>query len=407
MDSPLFFEKEVPTIASEVSCLPSLLERALHYARQGLCRESVIFLRLLRERLSSEQSTLISALDTYIMTCNNYYLAQYELQQASKRFAEADGAQQAQIDALEHLLPLLKEGGQTFASTPPVQAQKPILAAATPQNLLHSPPSSLLPTATLDKSELPGLSITCFGRFTVKRLQQAITLCTNRSGQTIFRYLIAQPHHSATIDKLIQALWPEEEMDTALHKLRIAASALRRSLNEGYDCAAGGYVLCKNGVYQLNPDIALQSDVAEFLTLYHTGLKAERDKAVPCYEQACQLYTGPFLSEDLYADWSFFQREQLCQTYLSMCSSLASYYLDTYRYPHAIQWATTMLKENKCDEGAHQQLMRAYAAEGRRTEALRQYQRCQQVLDEELGISPMPETIELSQMIQDGTFSAS
>lgn len=407
MDSPLFFEKEAPALASEVSCLSSLLGRALHCAQQGLYRDSVIFLRLLREQLSSDQHTLISALDTFIICHDNYCLAQHELQQASKRFVEADGAQQAQIDALENLLPLLKERGRMFAPKTADQAQKPILAASAPQNLLHSPPSSLLPTATIDKSELPELSITCFGRFTVKRLQRSITLCTNRSGQTIFRYLIAQPDHSATTDKLVHALWPEEEMDSALHKLRIAASALRRSLNEGYDCASGGYLLCKNRAYQLNPDIMLQSDVAEFLTLYHTGLKAERDKAVTCYEKACQLYTGPFLSEDMYADWSFFQREQFCQTYLTMCSSLASYYLDTHRYTTAVQWATTILKENKCDETAHQQLMRAYAAEGRRTEALRQYQRCQQVLDEELGVSPMPETVELSQTIQNGTFSTS
>ncbi len=407
MDSPLFFEKEAPTVASKASCLPSLLERALHCARQGLYRDSLIFLHLLREQLSSDQSTLISALETFIICCDNYCLAQHELQQASKRFVEADGAQQAQINVLEGLLPLLKEGGHTFASRVPDQAQKPILAASAPQNLLHVPPSSLLPTDSIDRSELPELSITCFGHFTVSRLGRVIALCTNRSGQTILRYLIAQHDHSATTDKLVHALWPEEEMDSALHKLRIAASALRRSLNEGCDCASGGYLLCKNRAYQLNPDITLQSDVAEFLKLYHTGLKAERDRAATCYEKACQLYTGPFLSEDIYADWSFFQREQLYQTYLSMCSSLASYYLDTNRYTYAIQWATTILKENKCDESAHQQLMRAYAAEGRRTDALRQYQRCQQILDEELGISPLPETIELSQMIQNGTFSTS
>src|SRR5260221_13368257 len=112
MDSPLFFEKEAPALASEVSGLPSLLERALHCAQQGLCRDSVIFLRLLSEQLSSDQYTLISALDMFITCHDNYCLAQHELQQASKRFVEADGAQQAQIEALENLLPLLKERGR-------------------------------------------------------------------------------------------------------------------------------------------------------------------------------------------------------------------------------------------------------------------------------------------------------
>ena len=39
--------------------------------------------------------------------------------------------------------------------------------------------------------------------------------------------------------------------------------------------------------------------------------------------------------------------------------------------------------------------MRAYVALGRRSDALRQYQRCQRVLDEELGVLPVPETVNL------------
>jgi len=44
-------------------------------------------------------------------------------------------------------------------------------------------------------------------------------------------------------------------------------------------------------------------------------------------------------------------------------------------------------------------LMRAYAAQGRRNEALRQYKRCKRVLLEELGAPPMPETVNLFQSI--------
>jgi LuxR family maltose regulon positive regulatory protein len=39
--------------------------------------------------------------------------------------------------------------------------------------------------------------------------------------------------------------------------------------------------------------------------------------------------------------------------------------------------------------------MRTYAAEGRRGEALRQYQHCEQVLQSELGVAPMAETTDL------------
>ncbi len=89
----------------------------------------------------------------------------------------------------------------------------------------------------------------------------------------------------------------------------------------------------------------------------------------------------------------------LSQAYLVMCSALAEHYIDTGRYEDATKWATAILKENRCDEAAHRQLIRAYAAQGRRSEALRQYRRCVRILTEELGVQPMFKTMSLFQAI--------
>ncbi len=59
-------------------------------------------------------------------------------------------------------------------------------------------------------------------------------------------------------------------------------------------------------------------------------------------------------------------------------------------------------RSNRCDEEAYRRLMRAYAAQGRRSEALRQYQQCQKVLGEELGVQPMPETQKLFHLLVNG-----
>jgi DNA-binding SARP family transcriptional activator len=53
------------------------------------------------------------------------------------------------------------------------------------------------------------LTITCFGRFEVRRNQHLINLGPSRSGQTFLRYLIAQPDYSASKDALIGLLWPD------------------------------------------------------------------------------------------------------------------------------------------------------------------------------------------------------
>ena len=103
--------------------------------------------------------------------------------------------------------------------------------------------------------------------------------------------------------------------------------------------------------------------------------------------------------EDLYADWSFLRREELLKTYVVMCDSLAEFNLETGRYEAAAKWASAILKVDRCDEEAHRQLIRAYAAEGHRSEALRQYHYCERVLSEEMGVQPTLETQKLFQML--------
>jgi DNA-binding SARP family transcriptional activator len=101
------------------------------------------------------------------------------------------------------------------------------------------------------------------------------------------------------------------------------------------------------------------------------------------------------LTEDLYVDWPIIQREQLNQAYFAMCGTLSEHYRGIGDYEAAAKWANAILKENPCDEVAHRYLMSIYSEAGRRSEALRQYQRCERILTGELNITPMPETVSL------------
>lgn len=389
-----------------------LLERGLHSVREGRYAEGAVYFTLAREKLDGERLSLADLLDSFAQGHIAYWNAQQELFEASKRFVQADAEQQSRIASLETLLPiLLKEshGPQTKQPAREQPAGKDQTPVPFPAPVVPSEDAqhSLSISARDEENEaLPSLYITCFGGFAVKRAGLPVVLCSNRNGQTILRYLITQQGHRASVDILMATLWPEDEPEVAHHKLQVAVSALRRSLNSGFDCdPGGGYILCKNRVYQLNPLISLRTDVDEFLAFYLVGQQSSSDRAAMQFEKACQLYTGPFLTEDLYADWSFMRREQLSHIYLSMCGTLAEYYLEAGLYEDTLKWATAILKENQSDEAAHRQLIRAYFALGRRSDALRQFHRCQYILNEELGVQPMPETIELFNTILKGEIS--
>ncbi|HEX6480741.1 MAG TPA: BTAD domain-containing putative transcriptional regulator [Ktedonobacteraceae bacterium] len=403
------------TFSEELS-LTHLLAYGLQCFRQGRYAESITYFALVREQLPPDQTQLASALEMLKRRYISYANAQEELLQACKRFTQADAEQQAQVAVVENLLPIL--GGKTEESLyvqvgPRGSSEGDMLLYLPQPSFSHHNSEKRLTQATRLKHEddinhqslqqlsgddttIPTLYVTCFGRFAVSRAGKTLDLCSSRKGQAILRYFIAQEGHKATIDTIMVLLWPEDEPEVAQSKLHSAISALRRSLN--YNCGSDpgyAYILCKNRVYYLNPSVVIQTDVDEFLQCYQAGIQASRSlpaQQAALYERACRLYTGPFLPEDMYADWSFLQREHLNQIYLTMCRTLTDYYLKAKHYEDAAKWATAVLKVNHCDEAAHLQLIQIYAAQGRRSEAFQQYQRCECILREELGVTPLPET---------------
>ncbi len=272
------------------------------------------------------------------------------------------------------------------------------------QGGLPAPPVMLQPCMQ-NSTSLPELSITCFGRFEIRRSGQPIVLCPNRNAQAILRYLVAQTGYSAPAEKLVAVAWPEDELEVVQNKLHIAISALRRSLHAGLPrMPGGGYLVYKSRVYSLNSAAIIHTDLEEFLHCYQMGQQRGAER-VAFYERACYLYKGPFLLEDLYADWSFLLRERLKHTYLTMCRALTMHYLQSHCYEEAAKWATMILTQDSCDEAAHRQLMQIYAAQGYRSEAIRQYHHCEQILRQELEVQPTLATTQLFQVLLKGDIS--
>src|SRR5437588_3372983 len=222
-------------------------------------------------------------LDAFIQDYISYWQAQQALHQASKRLIEAQAKQQTRITALEKVLPDLKEDTNNLShATNPSLINSKGLQLPQPQSLQplsedsrghQSPSTPVEPNEVAQSAEesdgLPALYFTCFGHFGVKRSGRPLYLCSNRNGQAILRYLVAQSGHRVTMDTLMALLWPDDEPEVAHHKLQVAISALRRSLNNGYTSdAGGGYILCKNGVYQLNPAVPIRSDIDELQAFY-------------------------------------------------------------------------------------------------------------------------------------------
>ncbi|MBV9021304.1 MAG: winged helix-turn-helix domain-containing protein [Chloroflexi bacterium] len=388
MDSPHIANTQVSSNTPNCLSVALLLERGIACFQREHYAEGMALLTLADELLTPEWMHLTGLLTMLRCEYAKHFHLQQTLQEVSARFIEVQTELEANIAAFSAL------SSRLLTETLSKQIQ-PV-----PREV----DSLQVQESVEDDSANPTLYAVCFGPFELRYQGVPLALCSNRNGQAILRYLVAQPDHRATADTLMALLWPDDTTEVALRKLYVTVSILRRSLQKGCDLP-DKYILHKQGVYQLNPVVLLHSDVEEFLALYNTGRKLSGEAAVYYYEKACSLYTRPFLIEDLYADWSFTRREQLRQIRLSMCSALASHYLEVGSYEIAARWAAAGIEENRCDEAAYRQLMHIYALAGRRNEALRQYQLCQQALLDELHLQPMPETVALYEAIIQGKFN--
>ena len=98
------------------------------------------------------------------------------------------------------------------------------------------------------------------------------------------------------------------------------------------------------------------------------------------------------LLEGFYDDWVLRERERLRLLYLRCLRRLMQGYRQQGAYEDSLASAQQILACDPLHEEVHREAMRLYCDLGQRSLAVRQYQRCREILADELGILPMEET---------------
>ncbi len=226
-------------------------------------------------------------------------------------------------------------------------------------------------------------------------LDKAVIEVKPRKALALLIYLAVTGEHQAR-DTLATLLWPQSDQRGARRSLRNRLSELKLILGDEWleisresVCLRAGFGLDVNHFQQLLVDEEqnLQNLIA-----------------------ATDLYRGDFLTGFTLPDcpefdeWQFFQTESLRQSLASALENLVGGLREQDDYATGVAHARRRLVLDPLHEPTHQQLMRLYAQTGQQAAALRQYEQCRQVLEDELGISPAQETETLYQDIQAGKF---
>jgi len=189
-----------------------------------------------------------------------------------------------------------------------------------------------------------------------------------RAAQLV-QLLCLQPRQRLTRDEVIDALWPQLDLEAGAANLRKAAHHARQALGR-HD----GIVL-QAGEVMLWPERPVVVDALRFEQRADAAL-ARRDPA-DCADAAA-TYTGDLLPGARFEPWAEATRERLRERQLQLLRASG-------------QWER-LAQVDPEDEAAHRALMQRELAAGNRAAALRWYAHLREALHQGLGVSPDAQT---------------
>jgi DNA-binding SARP family transcriptional activator/ABC-type glycerol-3-phosphate transport system substrate-binding protein/predicted ATPase len=214
--------------------------------------------------------------------------------------------------------------------------------------------------------------------------------------QAILYYLAAtgEPQRRTTLASLLWADMPEAA----------ARANLRRSLVDLRE-SVGDYLMIDRNSVAFKPDSRYWIDLAEF----KTGIGQTSPKIDPKQLQAAvEFYRGDFLAGFYVRDapdfesWVLAEQERLRELAIQARRALVDDHVKHGKPLQAIVELRRLLSLEPWREEAHRQLMELLARTDQRSAALVQFEICRQVLYEELGVEPGPETVDLYERIRVG-----
>ncbi|MCA9958687.1 MAG: hypothetical protein KC443_06625, partial [Anaerolineales bacterium] len=225
-----------------------------------------------------------------------------------------------------------------------------------------------------------------------------ITDQISTKGQALLCYLTItkRPQPRAIIAEL---LWGDKPEEDARRSLRVELTKLRQVLQD--------YLLVSRQTVAFNLESPYWSDVEAFENYLALNRQAEEQIDPAALREAIKLYRGDFLAgfdardATSFEEWMLAQRERLHQMVVNTLDTLVEYYIAQRSFTAGIEYANQLLALDPWRDTAHRQLMWLLAYSGQRNAALAQFDTCRQILADELGVEPLPDTINLYHEIRD------
>lgn len=215
--------------------------------------------------------------------------------------------------------------------------------------------------------------------------------------RTLLQFLATRPQGRTTRDELIEALWSHLPPEQAKGSLHVTINRLRRALaSVAPGDAAEQWVVATPTGYQLAPSswvdvIALQ----QLVEAVRGDQTQERAALLEQMEAFNWAHLPEFQVDQPYSDWAIAVRERVRRDYVSLQIQRVDLLRSFGQSRQALDALLGLLESEPVLESVAREAMQLAYSMGNQVLALSLFDRCRRALAEELGVSPLPETLAL------------
>jgi DNA-binding SARP family transcriptional activator len=215
--------------------------------------------------------------------------------------------------------------------------------------------------------------------------------------RALLAHLLLKANEAVPVERLVDALWPNDPPETARHAIQVYVSALRKALGDPRRIEA------RSRSYVLRADLE-QTDLGRFRRLVAEAREAlaagDAAGAAELLDQALALWRGRALAD---LDGEAGLRElvlELEEEHMAAIELRIASKLEAGQSAELVPELEPLIAEHPAREQLHAYLMLALYRAGRKTDAQEAYRRAEEALLNELGIAPSTRLAELAAAIR-------
>ena len=244
------------------------------------------------------------------------------------------------------------------------------------------------------------LRVQTLGQFRVSRDGEPISFTgkAQRRPLDLLKVVIAYGGRDVSEERVVEALWPRIDGDSAHRSFATTLHRLRKLLGEEKALQLSDGKLTLDGRYIWVDTWAFDQIVSRINSLLHSiqnESPIDNEAVTQLSAQLLERYAGPFLESEAEQGWALQLRDRLRQRFVRAVADMARHWREAGEAEHAIDLLEQALERDYANESSYRNLMECYAALGRHAEAADTYSRCRKMLKANLDVEPSPETTAL------------